>query len=188
MVGRSMGFGMSRHHDMSMQQQQPQQPQQQPIKRSMTGHSSSSPGPAPNTLVTLSFNVPFNSSLAGPDKDDVIYSSYGAFTRWTFAEDTDGEGSPKPTHELPVHVQNVENLRNSCRQMQETTGIQATVVCAEPRPLPGYQRGPLNSLVTNVCLYGENEPVQQMRGRIFASTPISLVSNRACSFRLSMPC
>lgn len=169
----AMGFGMSRsHQDM---------PVQQPIKRSMTSHSSSSPGPGSNAIVTLSFNVPFNSSLAGPDRDDVLYSSYGATQRWCFAEaeeaETDSEDIQRPTHELPIHVQQIEDLRSLCEQIQNGTGVTATVVCAEPKPIPGYQRGPLNSLVTNVCLYGEHDSVQNIRGRILTSTPISLVGN-----------
>jgi len=48
---------------------------------------------------------------------------------------------------------------------------------AEPKPLPGLQRGPLRALVTNVCLTGELEVVNQIRCKILNSTPISLRSS-----------
>ena len=38
-------------------------------------------------LALVSFNVPFNSNLPGPDKDDVLYSSMGAFQKWTHPDD-----------------------------------------------------------------------------------------------------
>ena len=39
-------------------------------------------------LVNISFNVPFNSNLPGPDKEDVLYSSLGAFQKWTHPDGT----------------------------------------------------------------------------------------------------
>ncbi|KAF1996641.1 hypothetical protein P154DRAFT_525476 [Amniculicola lignicola CBS 123094] len=53
----------------------------------------------------------------------------------------------------------------------------ATVVSAEPKPLPGLQRGPFGALVTNVCLSGEHELVTQIRSRLLNSTPISMRSS-----------
>lgn len=145
------------------------------IPQKRVGHATASPGPAPGTLVTLSFNVPFNSSLAGPDREDVIYASPGAFARWTFPEDVE---EPQPPHNLPVHTQNLDDLRNLCRSMESTYEgqLHTSVVCAEPKAIPGFQRGPLNALVTNVCLAGEHALVQEMRGQILTKTPISLVS------------
>ncbi|KAL2352471.1 hypothetical protein BJ546DRAFT_210609 [Cryomyces antarcticus] len=162
----SMGFGMSRphpQHDMSVTP---------PIKRSM-GTQPASPVPAPGTIVNLSFNVPFSSNLAGPEVEDVIYASPGAFSRWTFPEGT-AEGTP--FHKLPVHANNVETLRSLCRAMSENSEgrLQATVTSSSPNPIPGLQRGPLKALVTNVCLSGEQEMVTRMRGRILNDTPISL--------------
>jgi hypothetical protein len=122
----------------------------------------------------LSFNVPFSSNLAGPDPDDIMWASPGAKARWTHPEDT---AEATPTHKLPVHAQNVDNLRNLCRDVSEQTEgrVQATVTSAESKPLPGLQRGPLRALVTNVCLSGELEIVNSMRCRVLNSTPISLV-------------
>lgn len=163
----SMGFGMSRsHNDL---------PVTTPIKRP-SGASAVPPAIPPGTQVNLSFNVPFSSNLAGPDVDDIMYASPGAKARWTHPEGT-AEGIPN--HKLPVHAQNVENLRNLCREMSESSDgrIQAVVVSSEPKPLPGLQRGPLRALVTNVCLSGELEIVNQMRAKILNETPISLRSS-----------
>lgn len=163
----SMGFGMSR-------------PQQQeasvtpPVKRPAVG-TSMSPNPAvAGHLVNLSFNLPFNSHLAGPDKEDVLYSSVGAFQRWTHPE---GAADDMPNHALPVHTRNVENLRSLCKQMSESSGerIHATVTSSKPKPVPGMQRGPLTALVTNVCISGDAEMVHKMRQRILNDTPITLV-------------
>ncbi|KAF2837182.1 hypothetical protein M501DRAFT_986518 [Patellaria atrata CBS 101060] len=160
----SMGFGMSRSHN--------EIPITPPIKRPM-GSTATSPALQPGTNVHLSFNVPFSSNLAGPEPSDVIYASPGAFARWTHPEGTE-EGTPP--HKLPVHSQNVDNLRALCKQLQESNGpnFGSTVVCSEPKPIPGLQRGPLKALVTNVCLSGETEQVHRMRGRIFNESPISL--------------
>jgi len=124
--------------------------------------------------LNLSFNVPFSSFLAGPEPDDVIHATPGAFTRWTHA---DGTPEGAPTHKLPIHAQNVEALRLMCKQMTEQSEgrLQATVTSSEPRPIPGLQSPPHKTLVTNVCLSGEPELVRRMRGRIFNDTPISLV-------------
>lgn len=124
--------------------------------------------------LSLSFNVPFSSNLAGPEAGDVIHSSPGAFARWTHAERTpDGTQN----HKLPIHVGNVEALRAMCRHITDNSEgkIQATVTSSEPRPIPGLQLGPLNALVTNVCLYGEQDLVRRIRGRILNDSPICLV-------------
>lgn len=165
----SMGFGMSnRPH-----------PQQDisitpPLKRALGG-TSMSPNPAvPGHLVNLSFNVPFASNVPGPEKDDILYSSTGAFQRWTHPE---GAAEDTPNHALPVHIRNVENLRSLCKQISESSGerIHATVTSSKPKPVPGMQRGPLTALVTNVCISGDAEVVHKMRARILNETPITLV-------------
>jgi hypothetical protein len=161
----SAGFPFSRsNHDM---------PVTAPIKRPSTA-TSAPPVIPPGTQINQSFNVPFSSNLAGPDPDDIMWASPGAKARWTFPEGT-AEGTP--THKLPVHAQNVDNLRALCREVGEQTDgrVAATVVSAESKPLPGLQRGPLRALVTNVCLSGELEIVNSMRCKILNSTPISLV-------------
>jgi hypothetical protein len=115
-----------------------------------------------------------------------MYASPGAKARWTFPDAT-AEGTP--VHKLPVHAQNVENLRIMCREVQEQTEgrVAATVVSAESKPLPGLQRGPLRALVTNVCLSGELEIVNQMRCKVLNSTPISLVGATASYITLLPP-
>lgn len=162
----SAGFPFSRSsHDLSVTAP--------PIKRPSTA-TAAPPVIQPGTQVNLSFNVPFSSNLAGPDVDDIMYASPGATARWTHPE---GTAEATPPHKLPVHAQNVENLRNSCKEVTETSEgrVVATVVSAESKPLPGLQRGPLRALVTNVCLSGELEVVNQMRCKILNSTPISMV-------------
>ncbi|EME47757.1 hypothetical protein DOTSEDRAFT_69640 [Dothistroma septosporum NZE10] len=161
-------FGMSR----------PQHQHQQPdnhnpmMKRSLAG-SSMSPNPSvPGHPVNLSFNVPFSSNLPGPDKEDILYSSTGAYQRWIHPEG----GESAPNHALPVHTRNVENLRSLCRQLRESSGerVQATVTSSKPKPIPGMQRGPLTALVTNVCISGDSDVVHKMRAKVLNETPITL--------------
>lgn len=160
----SMGFG-SRPHQQHEMQLPPT------VKRS--------PNPAvPGHPVNLSFNVPFASNLGGPEIDDVIYASPGAFARWTLPEGTPVEGTP--VHELPVHRRNVDNLRSLCKAMSDASGgsVHATVTSSKPKPVPGMQRGPLTALVTNVCISGDSEVVHKMRAKILNDTPITLVRAR----------
>jgi len=161
-------FSMRSHNEMPPSVSQP------PTKRPLPGAGSSSPIPPRGTMVTLSFNLAFNSNLPGPDASEVLYASPGAFKRWTMSADAPED---TPLHDLPVHAQNVDKLRGLCQEVSEGSqgALQATVVCATPKPIPGLQRGPLNGLVANVCLYGEAEHVTHMRGRILTETPISLV-------------
>ncbi|KAJ9668169.1 hypothetical protein H2201_001598 [Coniosporium apollinis] len=75
-----MGFGMSRSHN--------EMPAQTPVKRTV-GANASSPAPSLGIPVNLSFNVPFSSSLAGPEMEDITYASPGGFARWTHPEGTE---------------------------------------------------------------------------------------------------
>ena len=136
------------------------------------GHSS----PAVDSIVNLSFNVPFASTLSGPEIEDVLHSSPGAFQRWTFQPGTP-EGTP--VHKLQVHAQNVETLRRLCRQISETSGgrIEATVTSSEPKTAQSIHRKS-QGLVTNVCISGESEMVHKMRAKILNETPISLVGSK----------
>jgi len=122
----------------------------------------------------LSFNVPFSSNLPGPEPDDVIHATPGAFGRWTHA---DGTEDGTPNHKLPIHVGNVEDLKAACKTMTETSEgrLQASVHSSEAKAIPGVQLGPLKALVTNVCLSGDPELVRRMRGKILNDTPIALV-------------
>ncbi|SMR59186.1 unnamed protein product [Zymoseptoria tritici ST99CH_1E4] len=159
----SMGFGR--------QQDGPMIP---PNKRVMPGAASMSPNPAlPGHPVNLSFNVPFHSNLPGPDKEDVLYSSTGAYQKWIHP---DGAAEDTPNHALPIHTRNVETLRSLCKQLSEGSGerVNATVTSSKPKPVPGMQRGPLTALVTNVCISGDAEIVHKMRAKILNETPITL--------------
>ncbi len=166
----SIGFGGQRQqHDIP------------PVPSSSTKRSSDATplprqtAPRHNPL-NLSFNVPFSSNLPGPEVDDIIHGTHGAFDRWTHPEGTE-EGTPN--HKLPIHAGNVEALRSMCKKMSESSEgrLQATVTSSEPRPIPGLQLGPLKALVTNVCLAGDPDLVRRMRGRILNDSPICLVLN-----------
>jgi hypothetical protein len=126
--------------------------------------------------VNLSFNVPFSSTLAGPDVEDVLHASPGALQRWTFPEGTP-EGTP--VHQLPVHTNNVEGLQRLCRKITEEKGgrVEATLTTSEAKAVPALQRRP-NGLVTNVCVTGDGEMARKMRARILNETPIMLVRGR----------
>ena len=158
-------FGMSRSNiDFSISS---------PVKRPVAPTPSSPLTPA-DTIVNLSFNVPFASNLPGPDPDEVLHSSPGALERWTHPE---GTGEDTPTHKLPVHANNVEVLRRLCRTIGEESGgrLEATVTSSEPKPIPALQRRPLKGLVTNVCISGDADTVHKMRAKVLNETPIALV-------------
>jgi hypothetical protein len=123
--------------------------------------------------VHVSFNVPFSYSLPGPEVDEVLHSSPGAFQRWTFPPNTP-EGTS--THKLPVHVQNEERLRTLCQYLSDQTGgrVRATVTSAEPKTGPALHRKS-QSLVTNVCVSGDGDLVYKIRARILNETPIMMV-------------
>ena len=158
-------FGMSRPPpDLSAQQQ--------PLRRPNTG-SSNGVGIPTDTTVNLSFNVPFASSLPGPDPEDVLHANAGSFQKWTFPANTE---AGTPMHKLPVHAKNIENLRALCRQISDQSGgrIEASVTSAEPKAAPSLQRRTYG-LVTNVCISGDGDMVPKIRARILNETPISLV-------------
>lgn len=166
---RSMGFGTSRQAD------HPNMLSHMALPPNKRPGQSMSPNPAmQGHMVNLSFNVPFNSNLTGPDKDEILYSSTGAFQRWSHPDDD----TSAPPYALPVHTRNVEILRSLCKQLSDSTGdrVHATVTSAKPKPVPGMQRGPLTALVTNVCISGEAEMVHKIRSKILNETPITLVS------------
>ncbi|KAL2797057.1 hypothetical protein BJX66DRAFT_335516 [Aspergillus keveii] len=122
--------------------------------------------------VNLSFNVPFSSTLAGPDTDDVIHASPNALQRWSFPEGTP-EGTP--IHQLPVHLSNIESLRTLCTQITEGSNgrVEALISSSEPKTVPSLQRRP-QGLATNVCITGDGETVRKMRAKILNETPILL--------------
>ena len=162
-------FGMGRPHLDNI----PPSQQQQQAKRSMSS-TPMSPLNAPDSSVSLSFNVPFASNLAGPEPEEVVHASQGAYNRWTHPAGT-AEGTP--THKLPVHVRNVEVLRQKCKAMSESSNgrLEAAVTSSEPKPTPASQRLPRKGLITNVCLTGDGDLVHKTRAKILNETPIVLV-------------
>ena len=142
--------------------------------RRPTGPPATPPTSNTDSTVNLSFNVPFNSNLPGPEPEDVLHASPGAYPRWTFPANTPED---TPVHKLPVHAQNVENLRRLCRQITETNGglLEASVTASEPKAAPALHRRP-QGLVTNVCISGNGDSVHKMRAKVLNETPISLVT------------
>ncbi|CAL5868155.1 uncharacterized protein PFLUO_LOCUS2379 [Penicillium psychrofluorescens] len=153
-------FGMSRPHTTDMAIRRPH------------GAPPMTPPSSIDPTVNQSFNVPFSSTLAGPDVEDVIHASPAALQRWTFPEGTP-EGTP--VHQLPVHTNNVEGLRRLCRQITESNAgrVEASLTSSEPKAVPSIQRRP-NGLTTNVCVTGDGETVRKMRAKILNETPIML--------------
>ena len=130
----SAGFPFSRsNHDLPVTAP--------PIKRPSTA-TSAPPVIPPGTQVNLSFNVPFSSTLPGPEVDDILYASPGAKARWTHPEGT-AEGMPP--HKLPVHAQNVDNLRNFCKEVTETSDgrLYATVTARRVQAATRFAAGPV---------------------------------------------
>lgn len=189
-VGPSLsGQGPQHQHQQHQQQQQhhphphPQHPHQhQHMKRGagLPAGGPLSPHPSPfDSIVTLSFNVPFSSNLAGPLPDEILHASPGAAQRWTFPEGTDPINTP--SYKLPVHIRNEDLLRQLCKALSDSSGgrLEAAVTASEPKPTPASQRLPRKGLVTNVCVSGEGDMVHKMRAKILNETPIALV--RVCT-------
>ncbi len=160
---------MSRQNPMDL-------PISQSVKRPMNAQPMSPHTPTDN-IVNLSFNVPFSSTLPGPDVDEILHASPKAVERWTFPEGTE-EGTP--IHELPVHHGNVEQLKRLCRVLKESTQgrVEAIPLSSEPKAVPSLQRRSAKGLVTNVNVSGEAEMVPKMRAKILNETPIALVRSR----------
>lgn len=124
------------------------------------------PSPVADATIHYSFNVPFASNLAGPDTEDILYATQDAVLKWTHPESAPDD---VPIHDLPVHDQNVRNLRELCKQITATEmAIEAYVKSSETKRVKG--------LVTNVCLSGSAELVHKSRETILNETPLALVS------------
>ncbi|KAE8444508.1 hypothetical protein EG329_000492 [Mollisiaceae sp. DMI_Dod_QoI] len=150
------GFGMSRPN-MNMTAITPQH-------KPTHGSSPILSPTAAETPIHYSFNVPFASDLAGPNVEDILYATERAVERWTHSADAPDD---VPIHELPVHRENVANLRNLCRDL--TNGplpIEAYVTSSIPKRVKGQ--------VTNVCLSGTPDMVKQSRETILNDTPLAL--------------
>jgi len=155
----SPNFGMGRPN-MPLTSINPQHktalPQHAPIGPLMPGDS----------VVHYCFNVPFASDLAGPNTEDILHFTADAVLKWTHSADAPDD---VPVHDLPVHTQNLANLRKMCQD-----------ITAGPQPIEAHimscsvknGRGPQ---VVTVCLSGPMELVYQQRERIFNELPISLV-------------
>lgn len=140
-----------------------------------TGHNKNAAGNNAASMITsaptetaihYSFNVPFASDLAGPNTEDILYATAGAVLRWTHPEDAPDN---VPIYELPVHANNVTNLRKLCRDitLNERVPVEAHVKSSEPKRVKGQ--------VTNVCLSGLPESVHATKEQILNETPLALV-------------
>ena len=161
----SMGFGGQRQqHDL---------PPMPPAGVKHPRDLSSIPRQSAPRYIFLSFNIPFSSNLAGPDPEDILHATDGALARWTHSDQV---GKDAPTHQLPVHIRNIENLRRLCRDISERSDgrLSAAIFSSDAKAIPGYQLAG-KTLITNVCLSGDQEIVRSERTNIMNSTPISLV-------------
>ncbi|PBP24747.1 KH domain-containing protein [Diplocarpon rosae] len=153
------GFGMSRPNMVMTANMLPN-----PQHKTLNGASPVLSPTQAETPIHYSFNVPFASDLAGPNIEDILYATKGAVERWTHPSDAPDN---VPIHELPVHAQNVSNLRQLCKEL--TNGplpIEAHVKSSEPKRVRGQ--------VTNVCLSGSPDLVHKSRETILNDTPLAL--------------
>lgn len=121
---------------------------------------------AADTTIHYSFNVPFAFDLAGPDTEDILHATTDAVLRWTHSEDAPDDVD---IHELPIHAQNMANLRRLCRDLSNgPLPIEAHVMSAKSK------NGRIQQAAT-VCLSGSPELVHKSRETILNDTPISLV-------------
>ncbi|TVY23203.1 KH domain-containing protein [Lachnellula hyalina] len=151
------GFGMSRPNPNNMSMPA-MTPQHKPI------HGSPISPTSEQATIHYSFNVPFASDLAGPNTEDILYATTGAVERWTHPEDAPDD---VPIYELPVHAQNVINLRRLCKDLSSgPLPIEAHVKSSEPKRVKGQ--------VTNVCLSGSPDLVHKSREAILNETPLAL--------------
>jgi len=153
------GFGMSRPNPNNMSM-----PAMTPQHKPAHGSPILSPT-SEQVTIHYSFNVPFASDLAGPNTEDILYATKGAVERWTHPEDAPDD---VPIYELPVHAQNVINLRRLCKDLSSgPLPIEAHVKSSEPKRVKGQ--------VTNVCLSGSPDLVHKSREAILNETPLALV-------------
>ncbi len=162
----SPNFGMSsRPTNMPMPQVNSSSHPHQKIA-SQGGAPPGGPPQAANTPIHYSFNVPFASDLTGPNTEDILHATTDAVLRWTHPEDAPDD---IPVFELPVHAQNLANLRKLCKELTTSPlDIEAHVISAVPKHARGQ--------VTTVCLIGVPELVYHGRETILNETPLSLVS------------
>lgn len=132
----------------------------------------------PDGPIHYSFNVPFASDLAGPNTEDILHATTDAVLRWTHPEEAPDD---VPVYELPVHANNLAQLRQLCRDITSNPlPIEAHVISATPKNARGQ--------VTTVCLSGMPDVVYQTRETILNQTPLSLVGSSAGARVLSRLC
>lgn len=120
---------------------------------------------AADATIHYSFNVPFSFDLVGPDTEDILHATADAVLRWTHSEDAPDDVQ---VHELPIHGQNLANLRRMCRDISNgPLPIEAHVLTATPKMGKGQ--------ITTVCLSGSPELVHKSRETILNDNPLSLV-------------
>lgn len=125
------------------------------------------PPQATDSFIYYTFNVPFASDLTGPDTEDILHATADAVLRWTHPEEAPDD---VPVYELPVHTENLNKLRQTCKDITSDPQhpIEAHVLSSTPQHVKGQ--------VTTVCLSGPSNMVYQTRERILNETPLSLVS------------
>lgn len=117
--------------------------------------------------IFYSFNVPLSSDLAGPDTEDILHATTDAVLRWTHPAEAPDD---VPVYELPVHQQNLAQLRQLCRDITANPlPIEAHVISTTPKHVRGQ--------VTTVCLSGAPDVVYQTRETILNSVPLGLVGH-----------
>lgn len=154
----SPNFGMSRP-TMGMPALHPHQ------KVSQQGPPPIASPQAADTPIHYSFNIPLASDLAGPDTEDILHATADAVLRWTHPEDAPDD---VPIFELPVHAENLAQLRKLCKDITSSPlAIEAHVASTTPKHVRGQ--------ITTVCLSGAPELVHKSRETILNETPLSLV-------------
>lgn len=147
------------------------------------------PSPVANHNVTLSFNVPFNHRLAGPKPEDVVYSTAGAFARWTHPPPDSPNYVENPEiHDLPIHRQNVAQLQTLLQQMELQSGVSTFLKTSITEPNNDINSPLLSGLVVTVSLHGDIHTVKLLRARILNELPITLVSEPSPPALKSRPC
>jgi hypothetical protein len=155
----SPNFGMSSRPNMNMASLNP------PHQKTGTSGASLSPSPAADTTIHFAFNVPFASDLAGPNTEEILHATGDSIMRWTHPGEAPDD---VPVYDLPVHTQNLNTLRDLCKEL--TNGplpIEAHVVSTTPKNVKRQ--------VVTVCLSGAPELVHKSRETILSGTPLALV-------------
>ncbi|KAI0020573.1 hypothetical protein F4780DRAFT_770677 [Xylariomycetidae sp. FL0641] len=155
---QSPSFGMSSRPNMNMTPINPHQ------KTGAPGAPPLSPSPAAVSTIHFGFNVPFASDLAGPNTEEILHATGESVIRWTHPQEAPDD---VPIYELPIHAQNLANLRNLCQELSKgPLPIEAHVISTTPPHVKGQ--------VTTVCLAGDPDLVHKSRETILSDTPLAL--------------